>query len=208
VNRIPAALVALVLATLFAGCVTTLNVGYDEARAQRGPLSAIGSRRIRIDVTDRRPWPGEVIGYIVLRSGGSMYFPIATYYPDVLVAPRPVREIVQDALAAELRKNGHAVVTSEADRSLTVDVREFWVSSEEGFWGFRFPGTMLIHMTVTDGRTGQTLLTRDYQGQAVGHGQMNAKWNWKGPLNAALDTMMRDVATDPRLVEALGAMSP
>jgi len=204
VNRGPAALAVLALAMLLGGCVTTMNVGYGEARAARGPLSAIGSRRIRIDVTDRRPWPGEVIGYIILRSGT---LPPAEY-PDVLVAPRPVREVVQDALAAELRKNDHVVVTNEADRSLAVDVREFWVSSEQGFWSFRFSGTALIHMTVTDGRTGQALLTRDYQGQAIEHGQMNAKWNWKVAMNAALEAMMRDVATDSRLVEALGAPSP
>ena len=116
-----------------------------------------------------------------------------------------MREIVEDALAAELRKNGHAVVTSEADRSLAVDVREFWVSSEQGFWSFHFPGTVLIHMTVTDGRTGQTLLTQDYQGRAIEHGQMNAKWNWKAAMNGALEAMMRDVVTDPRLIGALGA---
>ncbi len=121
-----------------------------------------------------------MIGYVILRSRWAAY-------PDVLVAPRPVREIVQDALAAELRKNDHALVTGEADRSLAVDVREFWVSSEEGFWCFRFPGTALIDMTVTDGQTGQTMLTRDYQGRAIEHGQLNAKWNWKAAMNAARD---------------------
>jgi hypothetical protein len=177
-----------------------MNVGYDEAKAARGPLSAVGSRRIRIDVTDRRPLPGESVGYNL---GGAGFSGLRTY--GAIVAPRPVREIVQDALATELRKNNHVVVTGEADRSLTVDVREFWVDMQQGFWSIRFSGAALIHMTVADGWTGQALLTRDYQGHAVEHRQSSLKGNWKAAMNAALEAMMRDVATDPRLVEVLGS---
>jgi uncharacterized lipoprotein YajG len=203
VSRGPVALAVLVPAILLGGCVvgtSTMNVGYDEAKAARGPLSAVGSRRIRIDVTDRRPLPGEVIGYNL---GGAGFSGLQTYGP--IAAPRPVREIVQNALAAELRKNNHVVVTGEADRSLTVDVREFSVNMQQGFWSMRFSGATLIHMAVADGRTGQALLTRDYRGGAVEHGQTSFKGNWKAAMNDALEAMVRDVATDPRLVEALGA---
>ena len=130
-SRGPVALPALVLAVLMGGCVLgpfTMNVGYDESKAARGPLSAVGSRRIRIDVTDRRPQPGELISYI----------------NRPVVAPRPVREIVQDALATELRNNDHVVVPGEADRFLNVDVREFWFSIQQGFWTTRYSGAALI----------------------------------------------------------------
>lgn len=213
-SRGPVRLAVLVLAELLGGCVpppppflppgmfsivgtSTLNVGYDEAKAARGPLSAADPRRIRIEVTDRRLVPGGFIGYTRVGVVG-----LPTWVGPI-VATQPVREIVQDALAAELRRNDHTVVPGEADRVLTIDIREFWLDIHEGFWSLRFSGGAAITMTVAEGRTGHALLTREYGGHAVEHGQGNRKGNWKTVMNAALERMMRDVAADPPLVEAL-----
>lgn len=192
-SRSRAALQVLVLAALLGGCAfrtSTLHVGYDDAKAARGPLSAVDSCRIRLEVTDRRLEPGDLIGYK------------RDNYPFPIVAPRPAREIVQDALAAELRKNNHVVVLDDADRFLRVSIREFWLDIQPGVLS-RYLGTAAITMVVADGRTGRALLTREYQGNADDSGLISGEGNWEPVLNTALERMMRDVATDPRLVEAL-----
>ena len=196
-SRSRAALQVLVLTVLLGGCAfrtSTLHVGYDDAKAARGPLSAVDSRRIRLEVTDRRLEPGDLIGY----KRDTNHRAIAP-----IVAPRPAREIVQDAFAAELRKNNHVVVPDDADRFFTVSIREFWLDIQPGFWSNRYLGTAAITMVVADGRTGRALLTREYQGNADDSGQISREGNWEPVLNTALERMMRDVATDPRLVEAL-----
>lgn len=57
---------------------------------------------------------------------------------------------------------------------------------------------------MVDGRMGSALRAGDYQGHAVGTGQTNRARNWRPAVNEALARMIREVATDPRLVAALG----
>lgn len=193
------ALPLVALAALLGGCVgvSTMEVGYGEAKAARGPLSSVSPRRIRLDVTDRRPQPGELISFDSLGHGWK-----AQRGP--ITAPQPVRLIVGDALASELARNGHQVVSGDpTDRILMVDVRSFWLDIREGTWSPRFSGTAAITVTVVEGRTGRALLSRDYEGHATDTGGTRDR-NLKAVLNAALEGMMRQVATDPRLVEALG----
>lgn len=199
-NRSPGRVAVLALGVLLGGCAagtSTVDIGYKEAQAARGPLSTVSPRRIGIAVTDRRPLPGTLIGF----KKGEPGMPRRI---GPIVAERPIREIVHDALATELRRNNHVVVASgEADRYLTVDAREFWLDMHQGFWAIRFSGTVAIIVTVAEGLAGHVLITRAYQGHAVEHGQMSREGNWKPPLDAALDRMIREAATDVRLVEAL-----
>ena len=196
-NRSLGRVAVLALGVLIGGCASTstVDIGYTEAKAARGPLSTVSPRRIAVAVTDRRPLPGTLVGF---KKGE----PPRRIGP--IVAERPIREIVHDALATELGRNNHVVVASgEADRYLTVDVREFWLDMHEGFWAIRFSGTVAIIVTVADSPDGRVLITRAYQGHAVEHGQWSREGNWKPPLDAALDGMIREAATDVRLVEAL-----
>lgn len=197
-SRGAVSLMALVLAVLLGGCfgVSTMEVGYGEAKAARGPLSGVSSRRIRIDVTDRRPQPGELIGFDPLGHGFKAQ-------RGAITAQQPVRLIVGDALASELARNGHVVVSEDsAERILVVDVRAFWLDIHQGSWNPRFSGTAGITVIVADGRTAHTLLVRDYDGRAAETGG-NREGNWESVMSGALERMVRQVATDPRLVEAL-----
>lgn len=182
-------LVALTAAAL-GGCASTtptLNVNYAEAQASRGPLSSVEPRRFDIAVNDKRPDIAR-IGYKCngLKTG------------DIL-SSRPVPDIVRDALVVELQKNGHLLAKDGQELSLAVDVTEFWFDLNIG--------TVGMTLTVADRRTGALLLTQRYQGTHwersvfyVGtcEGAMNA-------MNAALERMIRDLATDPKLVQALKA---
>jgi len=189
------AVISLGCTMLLGGCgssSTTVNVGYDESRIVRGPLSEVTARRVVIEVTDRRTDP-SIIGYKVKNGARA----------GVFVSSRPVREIVQEALAAELRRNGHLVVTVEADRVLRVNVREFWVDvgTVDGLWTANVSASASITLTVVNGQHRDTLLTRDYQGAST---DVNAgSRDWQRVMNAALEQMMREVAIDQTLVKAL-----
>ena len=196
----------LASAVLVGGCAValrtlTLNIAYDEAAASRGPLSSLEPRRIQVaPVTDKRAVTAQ-IGY-AKNQGGVVV--------GHAVSGRPVPEIVRDALVAELQKNGHAVNSDEPDVVFSADINEFWFDSPIVI------GTVAMTLTVTDGRTGAPLLTREYRGVywrrvpaevVLFDGWEKYKRAGQYLMNAALQRMMRDLATDQKLVEALKGAS-
>jgi uncharacterized lipoprotein YajG len=180
---------------LLGGCAfttSTLNVRYDEVKSSPGPLSSAEPRRIEITaVNDKRPDTAR-IGY---KKNG---FNQKT--ADIKTA-RPVPDIVRDALGTELKKNGHLLGTGDGQLRLAADVDEFWFDLQIGFWTLQFLGTTGMTLTVMDGRTGATLHIQRYQGSHKDSRAMAYEGTWEEVMNAALEQMMRDVATDPKLVE-------
>lgn len=183
---------------LLGGCVfmsANLDVGYKDMAASPGPLAAIAPRRVAIaEVVDKRR-ETDKIGYKRHGLGGRS----ATIFPD-----RPVPEIVREALATELRRNGHAVVSDEPDRVVSVEVTEFWIDTQIGWLGPTFIASTGVVLTVANQRTATTLLRRTY------HGSYREKFLTVMPdgtiariVSRALEEMMRDLGTDGRLVEAL-----
>jgi uncharacterized lipoprotein YajG len=185
-----------VTAAMLGGCAfttSTLNVRYEEARAARGPLSSVEPRRVEIvSVVDKRPDTAR-IGY--KRNGFNQQT------ADIL-SGRPVSEVIRDALIVELKKNGHLFEPSERDLRLAVDVTDFWFDLRVGMWTIEYLGTAGIALTVNDGRNGATLLSQRYQSSHREERAAGYEGTWEAVMNAALERMMRDVATDPRLVEA------
>lgn len=188
----------VVLAAL-GGCAftqATLNVGYTEAMASRGPLSSIAPRRIDVGAfADRRPETNK-IGY--KRNG------FGQKTADI-VTTKPVPDIVKEALTAELKKNGHDVTTAERDLVLSGDITTFWFELQVNFATIEFFGTSAITLNVVDGRTGTTLLTRNYQGHYTEKSMGGLDATWERVMNEALQRMVREVSTDLQLIRVLKA---
>lgn len=188
----------VVLATL-GGCAftqATLNVGYTEAMANRGPLSSIAPRRIDVGAfADKRPETNK-IGY--KRNG------FGQKTADIVTA-KPVPDIVKEALIAEFKKNGHDVTTAERDLVLAGDITTFWFELQVNFATIEFFGTSAITLNVVDGRTGTTLLTRNYQGHYTEKSLGGLDATWERVMNEALQRMVREVATDLQLIRVLKA---
>ena len=113
---------AIVLALLgAAGCGTTstaLDVGYPEERANRALLAQASPRRVQVDpVADRRMETAR-IGIKPKERGA-------------IVTSRPVADIVGQALAIEVSKNRHAVVSDRPDVVLTAAVEAFSLDAVE-----------------------------------------------------------------------------
>src|SRR3989440_8404744 len=123
-RRAGALVVLLSLAALVSagGCArpSGLDVRYPEAGANRAMLASVESRRVEIKpVTDGRVDTTRI---------GSK--------PDNggdLVTSRPVADIVREALAVEIGKNGHAVVVSRSDGILAADVGEVLLDGGRGY---------------------------------------------------------------------------
>jgi hypothetical protein len=186
--------VSIVLAGLaLNGCGTTstaLDVRYPEQGANRALLASAAPRRVQIGpVVDRRIETARVGSRP--RGGGD------------LVTSRPVADIVQDALGIEVSKNGHAVVSDRPDVVLTTVVEGFWLDALDGYSSLQYVGKVVIVLTVADGRTGETLLTRRYVGIKRREVEKPDESQWREVLETALARAVHDLATDPDLVAAL-----
>jgi uncharacterized lipoprotein YajG len=167
-----------------------LDVGYPAASAHQAMLASVSPRRVQLAaVADRRADPSR-IG--VKPTNG-----------EALVTARPVPEILREALAVELAKNGHVIVADEPDVVLAAQVDEFWLDVLEGHKSAHYIGRIAIAVTVSDGRTGTTLVTRRYVGIKRREGEAESQSTWREVMDAALVRAMRDAATDHELVAAL-----
>jgi hypothetical protein len=186
-----------VIGLVAGGCAftdTTLKIGYDEATATRGPLSAVEPRRVEIGpFFDKRP-EIDRIGY--KKSGFGQK-------TAKIFSERPVIDIVRDALIAEFTRNGHHRDGSP-EFKLVGEVTNFWFDTNIGAFTIEFVGAVGMALNVMDTRTGATVLSRSYQGnyneRSMGGGFGNT---WERVLNTALERMIQQIVTDPRLVEAL-----
>jgi hypothetical protein len=180
-----------------AGCSSTssngLNVGYPEAGANRAMLAVLTPLRIEIGpITDRR---------VDARRVG-----VSPQDKKDIVTSRPVTEIVRDALAVELVKNGHAVVEGGEDAILTVDIDEFWLDILTGYGATHYVGKVAIALAVTNGRTGERVAARRYIGIRRGQVEADSQDARREVMDVALARAMHDLATDRALVAALAGL--
>jgi|SRR5262245_30893226 len=187
-----------VLATVArSGCAftkSTLDVGLEPTNTARGPLSGIPLTTFAMaTLIDKRP-DTDRIGYT--RNGGG------SKTADI-VAARPVPAIVRDAIVAELSANGHRL-DDAGDVVVTGDVTTFWFDTVVSVGSLEFSGLVAADLTFTDAKTGRAPVTRTYQGHDTEKTMMGGlDGTWQRIMNTALERMVREVATDPRLLAAL-----
>ena len=188
--------VSLVLALNLAGCGTTaLDVHYPEQGVNRALLASIAPRRVLIDhVADRRPDTTRV----GIRPGGG----------GDIVTSRPVPDIVREALDLEMSKNGLQVVSDRAEVVLRPAVELFSLEAVHGYGNWQYVGRVVITVSVADGRTGDTLLTRRYVGLRRRDVDKPDESQWREVMDTALARAMHDLATDQELVAALSGTRP
>jgi hypothetical protein len=194
-RRLTALASALAFAALtLVGCsASDVDVRYPEAGAKRAMLASVAPRRVEISpVTDRRPDPARIGS-----RGG-----------EDIVTRRPVPDIVREALAVEVAKNGHAVTSSMTDAVLAAAVEDFRLDRVDGYPSAHYVGRVVIALAVADGRTGDTVLTRRYVGIVRRQAEPDSKDAWREVMDTALARTMRDLATDPELVATLGRLAP
>ena len=188
---LPPALFLTVLAVSGCGASRSgLDVRYPEAGVNRSMLAAAPPRRVEISPVADRRLDTTRIGTRP-KDGGD------------IVTKRPVAEIVGEALALEIRKNGHAVVSDKKDVVLAASVEEFRLDVVAGYSSTQYVGRVVIAVTLSDGRSGDQLLTRRYVGIGRRQVDKDAEIGWRDMMDVALARSMHDLATDPELAAVL-----
>jgi hypothetical protein len=178
------------------GCGVTssgLDVRYPEAGVKRAMLASAPPRRIEIaPVADRRMETARIGSRP--KGGGD------------IVTSRPVTDIVGEALAVEIRKNGHSVVSDRTDVVLATAVEEFRLDVVAGYSATQYVGRVVIAVAVADPRSGDKLLTRTYVGISRRRVEKDPDSNWRDVMDVALARAMHDLATDPELATVLSRL--
>jgi YajG family uncharacterized lipoprotein len=181
---------SLSLAAMVTGCASRhgLDVAYPAAEVNRALLASVANRRIEIKpVVDARPDTARI---------GSR----AEDGKDV-VTSRPVSDVVREALALEISRNGHTVVAGPGDLSLLATVEDFWLDTVLGYGTTQYVGKVVIAVQANDGQTGKALLSRRYVGVKRQRGDKSDDAR-RAVMDAALARAMHDLATDPALLSA------
>jgi uncharacterized lipoprotein YajG len=171
------------------GCAHTIDVRYPEAGVHPAFLTSVGPRRVTIEfVVDRRPDPTRI--------------GIDPKGKKPLVSRRPVADIVHEALAAELQRNGHTIVPDRDDLVWTAEVEDFSVDMVVGRPGAQYVGQVALAIAINDGHSGQRLVARRYVTLKRRTADGDARDAVRDVMNAALARAMHDLATDPELARA------
>lgn len=178
---------------LLTGCGTGgLEVHYPQAAARPSLLATLAPNRVDVrPVADLRRDPAR-IG--------------ATPDKRDLVTSRPVVDVVRDALLVELEANGLTPSSDEpAALLLAAAVEDFWLDVVGGYSALQYLGRVAIAVTVSDGRTGTTLISRRYMGIKRARVDEASDDAARAVLDQALARTIHDLATDPALIAALAA---
>jgi hypothetical protein len=188
----PTLLGAVALAAL-AGCTSSqgLDVRYPAEGVNRALLATVPARRV-------------TIGPVVDRRLDTSRIGTQPKNGQDIVTSRPVNDIVRDAFAAELSRNGHTVLAGGTDVVLTAEVEEFWLDVVVGYPRAQYVGKVVLALAVVDGANGRTLFARRYAGIKRQEADAKATDVGRDVMDAALARTMHDFATDPQMVAAFG----
>ena len=190
-TRVGALILAATAIVSLVGCArsVTLDVGYPEGGVNRAMLASARPRRVEIrPVTDRR----ANTALIGVQPDGN----------KPMVTSRPVADIVRDALASEVRRNGHAVVSEAPDLVLAADVDEFWLDAVVGYSSAQYVGKVAMTVSLIEARSGETVVTRRYVGIRRQQAEREAKRAGRQIMDLALSRAIHDLATDTELAAA------
>ncbi len=171
-----------------------LKVAFDPARAKAGVLSEAPATTVDLkDVEDARTEKPQ-IGY--KRNGFGMKT------ADIL-SVKPAPEIVKDALAAALEKNGHTI--GDSRYAVKTKLNKFWFDAKTGLVTVEFYGSVQAEISVVDQQTGAAIYTElfdGYHSEKTGGGLSKT---WTRVMNVALADLVNKVNLSPAFKDALAA---
>jgi uncharacterized lipoprotein YajG len=187
----------LLVAILGGGCVITHTTSVEFKPNGNGPLAQIKPLTILVQVDDQRPEAEkEYLVQIVADIGGT----------DRWNTETPANQIVQDALASEIAKCGHRVVTvpgQNVDASVKVSLKRFKALCAAKMFSCKVDShvdaEIVVSSEVTKVTTPPFQISGDYQ---KSYGQFGAG-QAKDVLSAALAEFVHNLTFDSRLIESL-----
>jgi ABC-type uncharacterized transport system auxiliary subunit len=173
-----------------------LALAYDGSTAKAGVLSEAPATTIYLaDVEDRRV-EKQRIGY--KRNG------FGAKTADI-VSERPVPEIVEEALASALQKNGHILGGPEERFAIKPALTNFWFDYKTGFVTVEFYGQVQTELSVVDQSTGTAIYSEVFDGYYSEKTGGGLKKTWQRIMNAALADLVSKINLSEGLKDALAS---
>ena len=186
----------LLAAILGGGCVTTHKTTVEFKPSGNGPLAQIKPLTILVQVDDQRP---DAEKEYLSDCGG--YRRLGRWNSE-----KPANQIVQDALASEISKCGHRVVTvpgPNVDASVKVSLKRFKALCAAKMFSFKVDShvdaEIAVSSEVKKATTPPFQISGDYQ---KSYGQFGAG-QAKNVLSGALAEFVHNLTFDSRFIESL-----
>ncbi len=189
------------LMVVLSGCALTtarVNLAYRADSERKGPLSTIKPMTVALHVDDKRA-PGErdrvgdkknAFGAVMAR----------------VTANKDVTSVLYDALKSEFENNGHKVVATgnaDSDVVISANLTKCWVDTRIHAFDLEMIGTAGAEMTVRN-RDGTVVYgTKPVIGTFQESRAVATAGAYEHALNGALAELVRNVARDPSVLEAL-----
>src|SRR5262245_29680211 len=171
-----------------------LKLAMRDVDARRGPLGDVAATSFELrDLADRRADPARV-GYQKDAYGANK---------SDLLSAAPVPELFRDAIAAELRANGHSVAAQGRYR-IEGDVTLYWVEMQPDL-SLMAIATAACALRIVDAKSGAEIYAQQYTGHFTQPGANEIERIYAEALRVALQRMAWEVALDPKLVAVLRA---
>lgn len=181
------------IATLAQGCALTdaaLEVDPAALEYSTGPLSEANSTAILVEAIDDARDDTMRVGYKKNGFGQNM--------GDIATA-RPVTELIQEALAKGLEKNGHTI--AGGDVQVTGVLNRFWVDFDVNFSNIEILGNVDADFTFSDANG--VVYTQGYSTTYSDKFQMGTEKNLQKVVAGTIAKLVDEVSYDEDLAEAL-----
>jgi len=100
---------------------------------------------------------------------------------------RSVILLTRELLIESLKRNGYSVSTTEADKSVDVDIDEFWAWFSPGMWSVSFEARVYCTLVVKRNSDLKTVVIRGY---GINKGQVASDANWKLAYQRAFEDFL------------------
>jgi hypothetical protein len=106
---------------------------------------------------------------------------------------RSVILLTRELLIESLKRNGYSVSTTESDRSVDVNIDEFWAWFSPGMWSVSFEARVYCTLVVKRNSDLKTVVIRGY---GINKGQVASDANWKLAYQRALEDFLSKSAAE------------
>jgi len=128
--------------------------------------------------------------------------------PKIELEDQKVSEIVVDAIANEIKRNGHNVLpsaeTDKADVIIDGIVRGYWIQSNNYTFSIKITGMIETEIKVTTRQSKNRALSKTYQGDYYYETSgIISSGIWQHVINEALLDMVKELTTDEEFLSRL-----
>lgn len=182
-------IISIFLALALQGCAAVMIIGMERIPTLKGGSPLSGIEPVTCVIKDFRDEAGEIV---------------FSYVDTVAKIDRGAADIVAQAIATELRRNGHKVMESKdvdkADVVIDGTVKQFWLEVQQHLLSAGVLAHAKAEITVTSASGGK-ILSKLYSGISIER-KMSDK-NMELNLKEALSNMVKDFTTDPDFLDGL-----